>query len=173
MLSITKRADYALLALSHLALDSYPSTRERRSRESGTEPFYRLINTKEIAERYEIPLELLAKILQILAKNGLIASHPGPAGGYRLLRDPAQISVGEVVAIIDGPLSLMQCSVGQETSCRQYNRCTIRSPLATIEVRVKNLLDQISIAEISSTLNDPVKFEDFAHRPFAAALPVG
>lgn len=160
---MTKRADYALLALSHLAL-------------SAADTPDRLINTKEIAEQYEIPVELLAKILQILAKNGLVASHPGPSGGYRLLRDATQISVGEVVSIVDGPLSLVHCSVGQENSCKQYNRCTIRSPLATIEARVKNLLDDISVAEISTTLVQPepvAEVETFARREYAVALPVG
>ena len=55
------------------------------------------MNTKEIAEQYEIPVELLAKILQILAKHGMVASHPGPTGGYKLLRPARDISVAEVV----------------------------------------------------------------------------
>ena len=71
MLSLSKRADYALLALSHLAV-----TR-------ASDPT-RLVNAKELAEQHEIPVELLAKILQTLAKNGIVASHPGPTGGYKL-----------------------------------------------------------------------------------------
>ena len=160
---MTKRADYALLALSHLAIASADTPD-------------RLINTKEIAEQYDIPVELLAKILQILAKNGMVASHPGPSGGYRLLRAATQISVGEVVAVVDGPVSLVHCSVGQESACKQYSRCTIRSPLATIETRVKDLLDAISIAELSTTImqdDEPAPAEVFARRDFAVALPVG
>jgi Rrf2 family protein len=157
---MTKRADYALLALSHLGLAAEASPT-------------RLINTKEIAEQYDIPVELLAKILQILSKNNMVASHPGPAGGYRLLREPHKISVGEVVAIIDGPLSLLHCSIGQENSCKQYNRCTIRSPLATIEARVKELLDEISVAEIMRTLNQPIAFEDYSGHAFAVGLTIG
>ena len=105
-----------------------------------------------------------------------MASHPGPSGGYRLLRDAANISVGEVVAIVDGPLSLVHCSVGQETACKQYSRCTIRSPLATIEARVKSLLDNISLAELSQTIVEPeapAPAEGFPRRDFALALPVG
>lgn len=157
MLSITKRADYALLALSHLAI-------------SGAVTPDRLINTKEIAEQYEIPVELLAKILQILAKNAMVASHPGPAGGYRLIRSPKNISVAEVVTLIDGPLSLFQCSGGDESSCKQYNRCTIRSPLAEIEERVRHLLEQISIDEISRTM--PIEEFPVSKRSFLTALPI-
>ncbi len=159
VLSMTKRADYALLALSHLALVAEESPD-------------RLINTKEIAEKYDIPVELLAKILQILAKSGMVGSHPGPTGGYRILRNARDISVGEVVGLIDGPISLLHCSVGQENSCQQYSRCTIRSPLATIETRVKNLLEEISVAEISRTLTPPREFEDFSERSFATAIPM-
>jgi Rrf2 family protein len=159
MLSMTKRADYALLALSYLA-------------SSATDDPKRLINTKEIADQFEIPAELLAKILQILAKNGLVASHPGPTGGYRLLRSPHEISVAEVVGLVDGPLSMMHCSNGQEAMCKQYDRCTIRDPLAEIENRVKALLEEISLAEISLPAPTPI-FEDFSSRRFTVGLPVG
>jgi Rrf2 family protein len=159
MLSMTKRADYALLALSYLA-----------SQADGERT--RLVNTKEIAEQFELPVELLAKLLQILAKNGLIASHPGPTGGYRLLRNPSEISVAEVVALVDGPLSMMHCSNGQDGACKQFSRCTIRDPLAEIELRVKALLEEISIAEITLPAPTPL-FEDFSQRRFAAGLPVG
>lgn len=159
MLSMTKRADYALLALSYLA-------------SAVAEDPQRLVNTKEIAEQFEIPIELLAKILQILSRNGLVASHPGPTGGYRLLRDPKQVSVAEVLALIDGPLSMLHCSHGNESGCKQYSRCTIRDPLAEIEDRVRALLEDISIAEITLPASAPV-FGDYATRRFAAPLPVG
>ena len=161
MLSMTKRADYALLALSYLASAAQDDPR-------------RLVNTKEIAEQFEVPVELLAKLLQILAKNGLVASHPGPTGGYRLLRDPRQISVAEVVALVDGPVSMLHCSNGQESACKQFSRCTIRDPLAELEARVKALLEDISIAEISLPAKpEAERFEDFSGRHFAVGLPVG
>ncbi len=159
MLSMTKRADYALLALSYLASVAQDEPR-------------RLVNTKEIADQFEIPQELLAKLLQTLAKNGLVASHPGPTGGYRLLRPAAQISVAHVMTLVDGPVSLLNCSNGQGETCKQFSRCTIRDPLAEIESRVKTLLEAISIAEI--TLPQPAPaFEDFSQRRFAAGLTVG
>jgi Rrf2 family protein len=158
MLSMTKRADYALLALSYLASQSADAPS-------------RLVNTKEIAEQFELPVELLAKLLQILSKNGLVASHPGPTGGYRLLRDPTKISVAEVMALVDGPLSLLHCSNGHESACKQYTRCTIRDPLAEIETRVHALLENISIAEIAVPALP--QFEDFTERRFAAGLPIG
>ena len=73
MLKISKKADYALMALQHIA-----------SVQFGDVTPGRVVNTKEIAEEYNIPLELLAKVLQTLSKNGLIESHNGPKGGYLL-----------------------------------------------------------------------------------------
>lgn len=159
VLNMTKRADYALLALSHLATAAASNSQ-------------RLLNTKEIAEHFDIPCELLAKILQVLAKHGIVASHPGPTGGYRLMKQPSEISVAEIVTIVDGPLSMLHCSNGHETSCKQYDRCTIRDPLAEIEIRVLALLNDISLLEISGPVSGP-KFEDYSQRNFAAGIVVG
>ena len=163
MLSLSKRADYALLALSHLAVTQAEDPK-------------RLVNTKEIAEQYEIPGELLAKILQMLARGGIVASHPGPTGGYRLLRAPAAISIAEVITVIDGPLSILQCSNGHGDECKQFSRCTIRDPMAEIERRVKNLLLEITLEDVSAAA--PVGdvsplFEDFSRRSFAVGLTLG
>lgn len=160
MLQMSKRSDYALLALSHLAVAA------------STQPD-RLLNTKEIADQYEIPVELLAKILQILARNGLVASHPGPTGGYRLIKKASEITVAQVVTLVDGQVSILHCTSGPESDCKQFDHCTIRNPLVEIESRVRSLLDQISIDEISGllTVSEP-KFEDFSHRTFAAGLTI-
>ena len=161
MLSLTKRADYALLALSYLA--------------GVQDETHSLVNTREIAEQFDLPVELLAKILQILARGGLVASLPGPTGGYRLLRDARDITVAEVVDLVDGPLSVLHCSNDQGDTCKQFSRCTIRDPLAALAERVKALLEEVTLAEISLPAKaDPVpEFEDFSRRRFAAALPVG
>ncbi len=166
MLSLSKRADYALLALSHLAAVQ------------ADEPA-RLVNTKEIAEQYELPAELLAKLLQTLVRSGIVASHPGPTGGYRLLRAPGAISVAEIVAAIDGPLAILPCSSGQSESCKQFSRCTIRDPMHEIERRVKALLMEITLADVGGISPAPAEepdwssLPDYSTRHFAAGLPMG
>jgi Rrf2 family protein len=158
MLSMSKRADYALLALSYLAA-------------AGETPG-RLVNTKEIAEQFGIPPELLAKLLQTLAKHGLVRSHPGPTGGYRLLRRSSDITVAEVLLLIDGPLSMLQCSDGHGASCKQYQRCTIRDPLVEIESRVRALLENITLDEVSGPPPEPAIMKDYSRRTYAVGLPV-
>jgi len=163
MLSLSKRADYALLALSHLAVTQAAAPE-------------RLVNTKEIAEQYEIPVELLAKLLQSLAKSGLVASHPGPTGGYKLLRAPSAITVAEVLTVIDGPLSILPCSNGLGHTCKQFSHCTIHDPMHEIELRVKALLQEITLEDVSGSRAAPAgwpPFQDFSGRRFAAGLTVG
>jgi Rrf2 family protein len=135
MFSFTKRADYALLALCYLTA------------ESDRDPA-RKVNTKEIAENYHIPLELLAKIMQVLARHHLVVSFPGPTGGYRLLKDPGDISIAMIVKIIDGNVGIVHCSNGNDLGCEQFDHCTIRNPLATLEERMNDLLEKMSIRDI-------------------------
>ena len=74
MLRLSKKADYALMAMKHLAMrPDAPSA-----------------SAREIAEQYDIPIELMAKVLQRLARRGLVTSHQGTRGGYRLGRPAAQ-----------------------------------------------------------------------------------
>ena len=86
MLKLTKKADYGLIALRHLALAAH-TPRGNAS-------------AKDIAEAYGIPLPLLSKVLQKLAKGGLLASEQGTNGGYRLARDAASISALEAIRTI-------------------------------------------------------------------------
>src|SRR5436309_9117143 len=110
MLRFTKRADYGLMAIHYIAIHD----------ELGA------VSTKRIAEEFGIPLELLAKILQRLAKRRLIVSQNGPKGGYVLTRHPSDISVGEVVRALEGPLSIVSCL--DHGGCRQGRRCNARRP---------------------------------------------
>ncbi len=106
-----------------------------------------IANTRNISETYNIPLELLAKILQKLAKNGLIVSQNGPKGGYTLAKEPRQITLGEVIRTIEGPIQIVRCIEG-DTTCSQTELCTIRSPLRKIEGKIITFLDQITIDTI-------------------------
>src|SRR5580765_2798870 len=94
MLRLSKKADYALIAMKHLALRG----------DAGSS------SAREIAGAYDIPIELLAKVLQRLVRGGLLASHQGTRGGYQLARVPAQISVVDVIQAIDGPVAVTACS---------------------------------------------------------------
>ena len=113
MLKLTKKADYGLIAMRHLACQG------------------KTASAKEIADRYRIPLPLLSKVLQTLVRTGLLVSEQGATGGYRLSRDSHEINALEVIRSIDGPIILTQCFTEHDepTECDQSEMCPVREPL--------------------------------------------
>ena len=102
-----------------------------------------------MAERHDIPVELLAKVLQRLARRGMLTSVQGINGGYRLARPPQTISVAEVVEAIDGPLTLTACTDASDT-CDQFAKCSIRDPLHRIRERIALMLATCTVAELAA-----------------------
>jgi Rrf2 family protein len=131
MLKLTKKADYGLMAMKHLA--------EHAPKGSSS--------AKDVAEAYGIPQEALAKILQRLAKAGLLRSQHGINGGYMLARDPNTISAFEVIQAIDGPLFITSC-ITVRGECDQTDRCTIREPLRKVNESIEQVLKRIKISHM-------------------------
>ena len=135
MLRLTKKADYGLMALKFLAEQS-----------AGAVPAP--ASAKDIADAYHIPPQLLAKILQTLAKAGLLVSHAGTNGGYALARPASDISAFEVIRAIDGPLFITSCITIHGT-CDLAGHCTIKEPLRKVNDSIKDLLSAIRIADLA------------------------
>ncbi len=133
MLRLTKKADYSLIALKHFAA---------RTRDAGG-----AVSAKEVADNCGIPLPLLSKLLQKLGRAGLLISVYGTNGGYRLARDPQQISALEVIRAIDGPIVLANCFT-DSAYCDHSSRCTVRRPLKRIHEAILRLLDSVSIQDM-------------------------
>jgi FeS assembly SUF system regulator len=131
MLKLTKKADYGLIALRHIAM----SPRQAAS-------------AKEIAEQYGIPLPLLAKVLQTLTKSGALHSLAGTHGGYKLARDARYVTVLEVIRSIDGPIVLTSCFT-EHGGCDQSIRCTVREPLRHVHEAILNLLQRTTIHQLT------------------------
>jgi Rrf2 family protein len=131
MLKLTKKADYGLMAMKHMAERGHGIA----------------CSAKEVAETYSIPQEAMAKILQRLVKAGLLHSQHGMNGGYTLARDPGQISAFEVIRAIDGPLFITSC-VTVRGECDQSDRCTIREPLRRVNESIEQVLRRIKISQM-------------------------
>lgn len=137
MLKLTKKADYGLIAVKHLA----------EFGEQGS------CSAKDIADAYAIPQAAMAKILQKLVKSGLLVSHHGINGGYVLARSAKNISALEVIRAIDGPLFITSC--GDETrGCYQSRKCTVREPLRKVNESIQQVLSRISIADMKEKPQD-------------------
>jgi Rrf2 family protein len=132
MLRFTKRADYGLMAIHYIAINDAVGT----------------VSAKRIAEEFAIPPELMAKILQRLAKQRLIVSTNGPKGGYVLARRPTEITVGQVIRALEGPINIVSCL--EDADCPQMERCSLRRPVHKIQAAISQVLDTMSLAELTS-----------------------
>ena len=104
-------------------------------------------SAKDIAEAYHIPPQLLAKILQTLAKAGMLVSHAGTNGGYALARAANEITAFEVIRAIDGPLFITSCITIHGT-CDLAGHCTIKEPLRKVNDSIRDLLSGIRIGDL-------------------------
>jgi Rrf2 family protein len=143
MLKLTKKADYGLIAMKHLAVNAPASS-----------------SAKEIAEAYGIPGALLSKILQKLVKNGFLRSEQGTNGGYKLAREAREITAYEIIRAIDGPIFLTTCFT-EHGYCCHTNTCIVRDPLQKVHEGILRLLGSISLADMS----DSPKDEEAARTP--------
>ena len=139
MLRLSKKADYALIAMKHLA---------QKHRATST-------CAREIAEQYDIPLELMAKVLQRLVRSRLLVSTQGTRGGYTLGRASSSISVADVIEAIDGPFTVTACSTDKH-DCEQYSKCSVRDPLWQIRERIAVTLGTVTLADMAAEPEPPM-----------------
>jgi Rrf2 family protein len=132
MLRLSKKTDYGLMALIHLA---HGSGRVACS-------------AREIARSYDIPPHLMAKVLQKMAQSGIVVSHQGTHGGYSLGRPAHLINAAEVIESIEGPFSMTSC-VSETGYCLQFEKCTIKSPLQLLSDSVILMLRRMTVAQMS------------------------
>jgi len=133
MLRFTKRADYGLMAIHYIAVNDGVGA----------------VSAKRIAEEFTIPPELMAKILQRLARERLIVSTNGPKGGYALARRPTEITVGQVIRALEGPINIVSC-LEEDSDCPQMERCSLRRPVKKLQAAITRMLDTMSLAELTS-----------------------
>ncbi len=131
MLRLTKKADYALIAVKHLA-EHAPVHAQ---------------SAKDIGEAYHIPVPLLAKILQQLTRAGILVSHSGINGGYSLARPATAITAFEVIRAIEGPLFITSCAT-LHGPCDLTACCTIKEPLQKLNDTIRDLLTGMRISDL-------------------------
>jgi len=137
MLKLSRKADYGLISLKHMAMKNTSAS------------------AREIAETYGIPLPLLAKVLQKLARTGFLQSENGANGGYKLRRRASEITTLEVIRTIDGPVFLTSCSTGTQGRCGVSDRCNVREPLQKVHDGIQSLLAGITIADMCDEQEEP------------------
>ena len=108
-----------------------------------------IVTAREIADTYSIPYDLLAKVLQRLARAGVIISTQGVRGGYTLARSPSEIPVSRIIRVIEGTApAITQCISDGPGSCGVFDVCTIKSPLLKVQANIAKAFDAMTLAEI-------------------------
>ena len=132
MFKLSKKADYGLIAMKHLA-----NHRQQHA-----------CSASEIAEEYGISSMLMAKVLQKLAKQNLVVAKHGSSGGYQLSKEPAKITALEVITAIDGPVLIISC-VTSHGNCDATDRCSIKEPLQRVNESILGVLSMVTVAQLS------------------------
>ena len=130
MLKLTRKLEYALIALRHMQTKGDT-----------------LSSTKEIADMYTIPREILAKTLQQMARLKYIDAVQGPKGGYRIDNVLSKINLTQFVEEMEGPLEMVECNINSD--CIQINTCNIRMPINKINQNIRSIFNKINITDIT------------------------
>ena len=136
MLSLTRKADYALVGLVDLA---------RRAPDQAS--------ARQIAESSGVPLPMLMNILKELLAGGLVCSTRGVNGGYRLAKEPTEITLRELIQVVEGPINLtVCCAAGSQHSrqqlCDLVGSCPTEAPLRKVNEILRSFLDRVTLAHL-------------------------
>jgi FeS assembly SUF system regulator len=135
MFKISKLTDYGTVVMAHLARDPE-----------------RVHSASEVAASTHVALPTVSKILKMLAMDNLVASSRGARGGYRLARDPEDISIADIIQAMEGPVALTACA-SDDGECEQEPYCSIATNWRRINETVIGALRNLSLAEMVRTMD--------------------
>ncbi len=160
LLKLTKRTEYGLIALLHLV-----------DREG------EIVSVREVGDRYPVPRRLLAETLKDLGRAGIVESQRGAGGGYWLARPAEAITLGEIVAALEGAPSLTSCqdlgAARTDGECDVQEVCPIRSPLTRLRQGIWALLEGTTLRSLANTSLHPTALFSSAQAVVAPLGPAG
>jgi FeS assembly SUF system regulator len=136
MVRLGKLTDYGLVLMACIARSEALALRTAR----------------DLAQESRLPVSTVSKLLKELLHSGLLASHRGIKGGYILARDPQQISVLEIIAAIEGPMALTECSTDVTGLCNLESGCPIKSNQQIINQAVRSVLEKVTLSDLAHPL---------------------
>ncbi len=151
MFRLSRITDYGLVLMAQLA---------SREHEGVDVPQ----NAREIATAAQLPHPVASKVLKSLAREGLLESHRGARGGFRLARPAADITVAEVIVALEGPIGLTECTVHPGT-CAQELSCHVREPWQQINRVVRDALEGVTLADLARPAAPPPRSDVLVIEP--------
>ena len=155
-MKLTKRGEYGIKALIDLAAQDDPQAATQ---------------IKDIAQRQQIPVKFLEQILLTLRNAGILRSRAGVGGGYYLAKSPAEITLGQVVRVLDGPLAPISCvsqTAYERCVCADEATCGLRLTMLDVRNAIANILDQTTLADVSTRVERAQRAEKQPSRRRAA-----
>lgn len=132
MLRFSKKAEYALIAMVHIAKKTDDE----------------LTTARELSDKFDISLELMGKLLQTLVRHNLIASIQGVKGGYYLNKPMSDISIRSIVTAVDGPVEITTCRENDGTTkCKREKICNIRESIIGIQSALENFFNNLTLKD--------------------------
>lgn len=147
---LSKRGEYGLRAMIELA------TQLRLREEHGNGNGIVVVQIKDIAERQHIPAKFLEQILLTLKNNGLLHSRMGVGGGYYLAKPASEISLGQIIRVLDGPLAPIGCvsqMAYEPCGCPDERTCGLRLVMLDVRNAIADILDGTSLADVSQRVD--------------------
>jgi len=167
MFKLSKTTDYGIVLLAQLASDApdvlapdprtAPSTQGRtqgrtqsrtaladRTPPASAPP---APNARDLAESADLPVPMVSKILKALAREGILVSQRGSKGGYQLARPPEDLTVADMIRVLEGPVALTDCAIGPSL-CEHESLCAVREPWQVISRVVERALADVTLADL-------------------------
>lgn len=146
MLRLSKLTDYGTVLLAHLAAN-------RGS----------VCSAADVATATGVAVPTVSKLLKLLGRNGLVTSTRGANGGYRLARDPNDISAADIIDALEGPVSITECSAS-DSQCEHEGVCSVGGAWQRVNVAIRRALDDVSLSDLLRS-NSPTPQFRFAGLP--------
>jgi Rrf2 family protein len=155
MLALTRKTDYAIVALAYMAQQGHG-----------------VFTAREISERFHMPLPLLMNILKSLCHGELVRSTRGVKGGYSLAMPAEQITLDSIIRVVEGPVHFVQCAtegVAGE-SCDLVHTCPVTRPIRKIHAKLKDFLNSVTLAQIANDEDYGVQCIPLSHHGAAVKM---
>ena len=136
MFRLSKLTDYGIVILAHLAEESRRTGGARETH-----------NARELAEAVSLPVPVVSKVLKLLARAGALDSQRGAHGGYALARRPEELTVAEMIAALEGPVAMTECTVAPLV-CAHEGSCAVKGPWQVINQVVQGALEGVTLADL-------------------------
>jgi Rrf2 family protein len=130
----TRKTDYALVALAGLTRRNHGAS-----------------SARDLADELKLPLPVLRNILKLLTSQGVLVSSRGPSGGYQLARPPREITLAEVISVIEGPVQLVRCcsAAQEEPECQLVDSCQIKGNVRKVHESLMDFLNRVTLAHLA------------------------